>query len=38
MALKLIRHVGTITASDLADDTASGLALGKLGEGFIGKS
>ena len=33
MALKLIRHVGTITASDLADDTASGLALGKLGNG-----
>ena len=33
MALKLIRHVGTITASDLADDSASGLALGKLGNG-----
>ena len=33
MALKLIRHVGTITASDLADDTASGRALGKLGNG-----
>ena len=33
MALKLIRHVGTIPASDLADDTASGLALGKLGNG-----
>ena len=33
MALKLIRPVGTITASDLADDTASGLALGKLGNG-----
>ena len=33
MALKLIRHVGTLTASDLADDTASGLALGKLGNG-----
>ena len=35
MALKLIRHVGTITASDLADDTASGLALGKLGNGNV---
>ena len=33
MALKLIRHCGTIAATDLADDTASGLALGKLGAG-----
>ena len=33
MALKLIRHCGTIAATDLADDTASGLALGKLGKG-----
>ena len=33
MALKLIRHVGTIATSDLADDTAAGLALGKLGTG-----
>jgi len=33
MALKLIRHCGTIATSDLADDTASGLALGKLGNG-----
>ena len=33
MALKLIRHCGTIAATDLADDTASGLALGKLGNG-----
>ena len=33
MALKLIRHVGTIAATDLADDTAAGLALGKLGNG-----
>ena len=33
MALKLIRHVGTIATSDLADDTAAGLALGKLGNG-----
>ena len=34
MALKLIRHVGTIATSDLADDTAAGLALGKLGNGY----
>ena len=33
MALKLIRHVGTIATSDLADDTGAGLALGKLGNG-----
>ena len=33
MALKLIRHVGTIAATDLADDTAAELALGKLGNG-----
>ena len=33
MALKLIRHCGTIAAIDLADDTAAGLALGKLGNG-----
>ena len=33
MALKLIRHVGTITASTLGDDAAHGLALGKLGAG-----
>ena len=33
MALKLISHVGTITASTLGDDAAHGLALGKLGNG-----
>ena len=33
MALKLIRHCGTITASTLGDDAAHGLALGKLGNG-----
>ena len=33
MALKLIRHCGTIATTDLADDTAAGLALGKLGNG-----
>ena len=33
MALKLIRHVGTITAATLGDDAAHGLALGKLGAG-----
>ena len=33
MALKLIRHVGTITATTLGDDAAHGLALGKLGNG-----
>ena len=33
MALKLIRHCSTIAATDLADDTAAGLALGKLGNG-----
>ena len=33
MALKLIRHVGTITATTLGDDLAHGLALGKLGNG-----
>ena len=33
MALKLIRHVGTITASTLGDDAAHGIALGKLGNG-----
>ena len=30
MSLKLIRHCGTITTSDLADDDTHGLALGKL--------
>ena len=35
MALKLIRHCGTIAATDLADDTAAGLALGKLGKGAV---
>ena len=29
MALKLIRHCGTIAATHLADDTAAALALGK---------
>ena len=33
MALKLIRHCGTITASTLCDDAAHGIALGKLGNG-----
>ena len=33
MALKLIRHVGTITASTLGDDAAHGLELGKLVKG-----
>ena len=33
MALKLIRHVGTLTATTLGDDAAHGLALGKLGNG-----
>ena len=33
MALKLIRHCGTITASTLGDDAAHGIALGKLGNG-----
>ena len=35
MALKLIRHVGTITASTLGDDAAHGLALGKLGQANV---
>ena len=30
MALKLVRFVGTITASTLGDDAAHGLELGKL--------
>ena len=33
MALKLVRHAGTITASTMGDDAAHGLALGKLGAG-----
>ena len=33
MALKLIRHVGTITASTLGDDASHGLELGKLVKG-----
>ena len=33
MALKLIRHVTTVAATDLADDTAAGVLLGKLGNG-----
>ena len=33
MALKLIRHVTTVAATDLADDTAAGVLLGKLGAG-----
>ena len=33
MALKLVRHAGTITASTMGDDAAHGLALGKLGNG-----
>ena len=33
MALKLIRHCGTITASTLGDDASHGIALGKLGNG-----
>ena len=33
MALKLIRHCGTIAASTLGDDAAHGIALGKLGNG-----
>ena len=35
MALKLIRHVGTITATTLGDDAAHGLALGKLGQSNV---
>ena len=35
MALKLIRHVGTITASTLGDDADHGLALGKLGQSNV---
>ena len=35
MALKLIRHVGTITASTLGDDAAHGLALGELGQANV---
>ena len=33
MALKLVRHAGTITASTMGDDAAHGIALGKLGNG-----
>ena len=33
MALKLIRHAGTITASTMGDDAAHGLELGKLVRG-----
>ena len=33
MALKLIRHVTTVAATGLADDTAAGVLLGKLGNG-----
>ena len=33
MALKLVRHAGTITASTLGDDAAHGLELGKLVKG-----
>ena len=33
MALKLVRFVGTITASTLGDDAAHGLELGKLSRG-----
>ena len=33
MALKLVRHVGTITASTMGDDAAHGLELGKLVRG-----
>ena len=33
MALKLIRHAGTITASTMGDDAAHGLELGKLVKG-----
>tara|TARA_B100002019_G_C21108226_1_gene517046 strand:+ start:182 stop:652 length:471 start_codon:yes stop_codon:yes gene_type:complete len=33
MALKLVRHIGTITASTLGDDAAHGLEVGKLARG-----
>ena len=33
MALKLVRHAGTITASTMGDDAAHGLELGKLVRG-----
>ena len=33
MALKLVRHVGTITASTMGDDAAHGVELGKLVRG-----
>ena len=33
MALKLVRHAGTITASTMGDDAAHGLELGKLVKG-----
>ena len=33
MALKLVRFIGSVTATDLADDTAAGLELGKLSGG-----
>ena len=32
MALKLIRHCGTITASTLADDTAHGTCIREIGK------
>ena len=33
VTLKLVRHVGTITASTMGDDAAHGLELGKLVKG-----
>ena len=33
MALKLVRHAGTITVSTMGDDAAHGLELGKLVKG-----
>ena len=33
MALKLVRHAGTITASTMGDDAAHGVELGKLVRG-----
>ena len=33
MALKLVRHAGTITASTMGDDAANGVELGKLVRG-----
>ena len=32
MALKLVRFIGSVTATDLADDTAAGLELGNYQE------